>query len=75
MRTRPIRTIVAGLVLLAFIATYLAMEWAGREPDTLILLTAAAIAIGAGYYLWGDAMGQGVDAAQDLQGGEENGDG
>jgi len=50
------------------------MEWTGREPDSLILIGAVAIALGAGYHLWDSAMGQGVDAAQDLQGdGEEDG--
>jgi len=43
------------------------MEWTGREPDTVILLGAAAIVLAAGYYLWDDAMGEGVDAVNDLQ--------
>jgi len=47
------------------------MEWTGREPDSLILIGAVAIALGAGYHLWDSAMGQGVDAAQDLQGGDD----
>ena len=71
---RTIRDTVAGLVILAFVATYLAMEWAGREPDSVVLLAAVAIALGAGYHLWDSAMGEGVDAAQDLQGdGDEDG--
>lgn len=63
-----LRGTVAGAVILAFFSTWLAMEWTGREPDSLILLGAVAIVLGAGYYLWDDAMGQGIDAAQDLQG-------
>lgn len=67
--SKPIRDVVAGLVLLAFVATYLAMEWVGREPDSVVLLAAVAIALGAAYHLWDSAMSEGVDAAQDLQGG------
>ncbi len=75
MHSRPIRDAVAGLVLLAFFGTWLAMEWTGREPDSLILIGAVAIVLGAGYHLWDTAMGQGVDAAQELQsGGEESSD-
>lgn len=72
MRSRPIRDVVAGLVLLAFFGTWLAMEWTGREPDSLILLGAVAIVLGAGYHLWDNSMDQGVDAAQELQGGGED---
>ncbi|MDL0133575.1 hypothetical protein [Halobacterium salinarum] len=64
---RVIRTAVAGIVILAFYATWLLMEWTGRTPDTIILLGAAAIVLGAGYYLWDDAMDSGVDAVNDLQ--------
>ncbi|KZX49285.1 hypothetical protein [Haloarcula sp. K1] len=72
-RTRPIRTVVAGGVIVAFQAIWAAMLWADRELDTLILLLGVAILLGAGYYLWDDAMGEGVDAAQELQsaGGED----
>ncbi len=69
---KEIRDVVAGIVLLAFVATYLAMEWASREPDSVVLLAAVAIALGAGYHLWDSAMGEGVAAAQDLQ---DDGDG
>ncbi len=71
MRRKPIRDAVAGIVLLAFFGTWLGMEWTGREPDSLILLGAVAIVLGAGYHLWDSAMNQGVEAAQDLQGGDE----
>lgn len=73
-RARIIRNVVAGVVLVAFVATYLGMEWAGREPDSVLLLGAVAIALGAGYHLWDDAMGEGVDAAQDLQGNDSDED-
>jgi len=74
-RTRAIRDVVAGVVLVAFVATYLSMELTGREPDSVLLLGAVAIALGAGYHLWPTGMDDGVDAAQDLQGGgEENSD-
>lgn len=66
-----IRDVVAGLILLAFAGTYLGMEWIGREPDSVLLLGAVAIALGAGYHLWPGGMDQGVDAAQDLQGGND----
>ncbi|WP_336359002.1 hypothetical protein [Haloarcula sp. CGMCC 1.6347] len=75
-RTRTIRTVVAGAVIVAFQAIWAAMLWTDRELDTLILLLGAAILFGAGYYLWDDAMGEGVDAAQELQngGGEDEGE-
>ncbi|AJF28108.1 hypothetical protein SG26_20380 (plasmid) [Haloarcula sp. CBA1115] len=75
-RTRTIRTVVAGGVIVAFQAIWAAMLWADRELDTLILLLGVAILLGAGYYLWDDAMGEGVDAAQELQsaGGEDEGE-
>jgi threonine/homoserine efflux transporter RhtA len=63
-----IRTTTAALILLAFVGAWLAMEWVGRQPDSVILLGAIAVALGAGYYLWDDAMGEGVDAVEDLQG-------
>jgi hypothetical protein len=72
--SRVIRTAVAGLVILAFFGTWLAMEWTGREPDTIILLGAAAIVLGAGYHLWDSAMDEGVDAVNDLQEGGDNSD-
>lgn len=68
---RQIRTGVAGLVILAFFGTWLAMEWTRREPDTIILLGAVAIVLGAGFYLWDDAMSEGVDAVDDLQNNSE----
>ncbi|GAB3669525.1 hypothetical protein [Halopiger thermotolerans] len=61
------KTAIAGAILLAFFGTWLAMTWAGRQPDSLILLGAVAIAVGAGYYLWDDAMGEGVQAVDELQ--------
>ena len=64
-----IRDVVAGIVLVAFVATYLAMELTAREPDSVLLLGAVAIALGAGYHLWPTGMDDGVDAAQDLQSG------
>ncbi|WP_435552766.1 hypothetical protein [Natrinema sp. CGMCC1.2065] len=68
------KTAIAGAILLAFFGTWLAMEWTGRQPDSLILLGAVAIAVGAGYYLWDDAMGEGVQAVDDLQSdGDESG--
>jgi len=70
-RPRRIRTVVAGVVILSFFGTWLGMEWTGREPDTVVLLGAVAIVLGAAYYLWDDAMQEGVQAASDLQG---NGD-
>jgi drug/metabolite transporter (DMT)-like permease len=75
-RTRTIRTVVAGAVIGAFQAIWAAMLWTDRELDTLILLLGVAILLGAGYYLWDDAMGEGVDAAQELQsaGGEDEGE-
>lgn len=75
-RTRTIRTVVAGGVIVAFQAIWAAMLWADRELDTLVLLLGVAILLGAGYYLWDDAMGEGVDAAQELQsaGGEDEGE-
>lgn len=69
---RQIRTIVAGLVVLAFFGTWLAMEWTRREPDTIILLGAVAIVLGAGFHLWDDAMDDGVDAVNDLQESDDN---
>ena len=74
MKEKPIRTVVAGVIILAFFGTWLAMEWTGREPDSLILIGAVAVVLGAGYYLWDDAMGEGVAAAQELQGDEEGSD-
>jgi len=65
---RLIRTVLASIVLLGLFASWLAMEWTGREPDSLILLGAVAIALGAAFYLWDDAMSEGVDAVGDLQG-------
>ena len=76
MQKTPVRTVVAGIIILAFFGTWLAMEWTGREPDSMILLGAVAIVLAAGYYLWDDAMGEGVAAAQELQGDEDgNNDG
>lgn len=72
--SRLLRTVVAGIVILSFFATWLATIWAGRETDSVLLIGAVAILLGAGYYLWDDAMGQGVDAAQDLQGGGDGAD-
>ncbi|MFC7323232.1 hypothetical protein ACFQMF_01430 [Halorubrum rutilum] len=74
MQEKPIRTLVAGVIILAFFGTWLGMEWTGREADTLILLGAVAIVLGAGYHLWDDSMGEGVAAAQELQGDEESSD-
>ncbi|OYR76124.1 hypothetical protein DJ71_18515 [Halorubrum sp. E3] len=74
MQKTPIRTVVAGVIILAFFGTWLAMEWTGREPDSMILLGAVAIVLGAGYHLWDDAMGEGVASAQELQGDEESTD-
>jgi drug/metabolite transporter (DMT)-like permease len=65
-----VRTAVAGIIIIVFFGTWLAMEWTGREPDTIVLLGAVAIVMGAGYYLWDDAMSEGVDAVQELEGGE-----
>ncbi|WP_455448296.1 hypothetical protein [Natrinema thermotolerans] len=65
--SRDLTTAFAGVILLAFFGTWLLMEWTGRQPDSLILLGAVAIAIGAGYHLWGSAMGEGVQAVDDLQ--------
>lgn len=73
-RTRLLRTLIAGVIILAFFGTWLAMEFTGREPDSLILIGAVAIVLGAGYYLWDDAMGEGVAAAQELQGDEGSSD-
>ena len=75
VQARTIGTVVAGIILLSYFVTWLAMIWTGREADSLILLGAVAIVVGAGYHLWEEAMGQGVDAAQDLQGGDEGDDG
>jgi hypothetical protein len=72
LRSQTIKTAIAGLVLISFFGTWLAMMWTGREPDSLILLGAVAIAIGAGYHLWDDAMGEGVDAVEDLQSGSDD---
>ena len=74
MRPKPIRTGVAGIVILSFFGTWLATVWVGRETDSVLLIGAVAILLGAGYYLWDDAMSEGVDAAQDLQGGGEDAD-
>jgi len=71
---RTVKTTVAGTVLLALTGVWLAMEWTGREPDSIIMLGGVAVALGAGYYLWDDAMGEGVDAAQDLQAGDDTDD-
>jgi len=65
---RLIRTVLAGIIILGLFASWLAMEWTGREPDSLILLGAVAIALGAAYYLWDDSMRDGVAAVGDLQG-------
>jgi len=62
-----IKTAIAGSILLAFFGTWLAMEWTGRQPDSLVLLGAVAIALGAGYHLWGSAMSDGVGAVDELQ--------
>jgi len=70
MPTASLRTGTAALVILSFFGAWLAMEWTGRQPDTVILLGAVAIALGAGYYLWDDAMGAGVDAVDELQDGD-----
>jgi hypothetical protein len=72
---RIVKTTVAGAILLALVATWLAMEWTGRQPDSIILLGGVAVALGAGYYLWDDAMGEGVEAAQELQSGDEGSSG
>ena len=74
MNQKPLRTAVAGVIILAFFGTWLGMVWTGREADSLILLGAVAIVLGAGYYLWDEAMGEGVAAAQELQGDEESDD-
>jgi len=74
MPSKLIRTGVAGVVILSFFTTWLATVWAGRETDSVLLIGAVAILLGAGYYLWDDAMSEGVDAAQDLQGGSEDGE-
>ena len=74
MQKTPVRTVVAGVIILSFFITWLAMEWTGREPDSMILLGAVAIVLGAGYFLWDDAMGEGVAAAQELQSDEESSD-
>ncbi|WP_135806199.1 hypothetical protein [Halorussus marinus] len=69
---RLIRTVLAGIIILGLFASWLGMEWTGREPDSLILLGAVAIALGAAYYLWDDAMGEGVAAVGDLQGNDSD---
>lgn len=66
-RTRLIKLGTASLVILAFFGMWLAMTWTGRQPDSIVLLGAVAIVLGAGYYLWDDAMGEGVAAVEDLQ--------
>jgi hypothetical protein len=72
---RLIRTVLAGIIILGLFASWLAMEWTGREPDSLILLGAVAIALGAAYYLWDDSMRDGVAAVGDLQGNDTSDDG
>jgi hypothetical protein len=69
---RLIRTVLAAIIILGLFGSWLAMEWTGREPDTLILLGAVAIALGAAYYLWDEAMGEGVAAVGDLQGNDSD---
>lgn len=62
-----IKQLTAGIVVLSFFGTWLAMEWYGRQPNELVLLGAVAILLGAGYYLWDDAMGRGADTLEDFQ--------
>lgn len=63
--TKAIRSIVAGLIVLSFFGTWLSMMWTGKDPDSLLLVGAISILFASGYYLWGDAMGKGIDAAEE----------
>jgi|GEM_PF-6956817 len=70
---RTITNVVAGLVVLSVHGAWLAMEWTGREPDSIIMLGGVAISIGAAYHLWDGSMDSGVEAVGELQG-EEGGE-
>lgn len=73
-RTRIIRNVAAGLVLVIFSAVWAAMLWTGRGLGTFLTLVGAAVILGAGYHLWDDAMSEGTDTAQELQGGGDDAD-
>ncbi len=66
---RTIRNVAAGLVLVSFTGVWAAMLWTGRDLGTFLTLVGAAVILGAGYHLWDDAMSEGTDTAQELQGG------
>jgi hypothetical protein len=72
-RKRLLTNAAAGVVVLAFVIFALASMWAGRSVDSTILLVMTALVIGAGYHLFGDSMGRGVDDAAELT--DDGGDG
>jgi len=69
--SQTIGRIAAAIIVTTFFGVWVAMEWTGRQPDSLIMLGAVAIAIGAAYQLWGSSMNAGVDAVGELQGDSE----
>ena len=68
------RDLAAGIVLVLFVIVWSAMLWNGRDLGTFLTVVGAAVIFGAGYHLWDDAMSEGTETAQDLQGGGD-GDG
>lgn len=68
------RDAAASIVLVSFVIVWSAMLWAGRDLGTFLTLVGAAVILGAGYHLWDDAMSEGTDTAQELQGGNEDDD-
>lgn len=64
---RMVSGIAAATIVTTFFGVWIAMEWTGRQPDSVIMLGAVAIAIGAAYQLWGSSMNQGVDAVGEFQ--------
>lgn len=66
---KKLRDAVAGVVLVVFTVVWGAMLWTGRDLGTFLTLIGAAVILGAGYHFWDDSMSEGVDTAQDLQGG------
>lgn len=74
MRMEQVQTAVASIVVLAFVGVVLAMFLLERAVDTTLLLVVLAIVLGAAFYLWDDAMREGVESVEEIQDDSDSGD-